>query len=81
MRPCLQKFDTGFWTYGFVSLSLVLNPKTTFLQHVKYFLQNSAKFCIIFPKIGLNLDQSYEGLSLENYNKPSKIMVLVLLQI
>ena len=46
MRTSLQKFDPGFWTYGFVSLlapvgpKLVIRPQTpeaTFLQHEKYF--------------------------------------------
>ena len=47
MRPCLQKLDTGFCTYGFVSLLAPVSPKlalrfqtpkVTFLQHENYFL-------------------------------------------
>ena len=84
MRPCVQKLDTGFCTYSFVSLLVPLGPKPVLRSQTL----NTASFVRrkIFPvnldkilhKISLyfwKLDdcwQSYEGLSPEDYKKAIK---------
>ena len=61
MRPCLQKLDPGFSTYGFVSLlgpigpKLGLRPQTPKATFLQYELDD--------------FWESYEGLSSEDYKK------------
>ena len=87
VRPCLQKLDTGFCTYGFVSLlapigpKVILRPKTpkaSFLHHVKL---NKILHKPLFLKIGWFLTKLWGFISRVLQKNHQKVLFLVPLQV